>query len=113
MKKFILLLIGFVASISVNAGVWCTADEVLEVDTAGNGSGSCWFSAKINGRTISDISICNQTNEQANSRNISIALAAFTANKKLKLWTSDATVSSCDDIPDRWFSGVTRLRITN
>lgn len=99
----------------VSAGQWCVMDEVISVDTSGNATNACWVSGYITiggeVRAVKDLNICLNSNESTNSRNLSVALTAFTANKKLAFWFSD--YSSCEQVKPRWENGVGRISIRN
>ena len=102
-------------SSSVYAGTWCVMDEVTTVDTSGNLNRYCWVSGNLNVngvlKEISYLSICGNSDAAANSRNLSLSLTAFTANKKLAFWFE--SYSSCDEVKSRWEDGATRISIKN
>jgi len=99
----------------VSAGQSCVMDEVISVDTSGNTTNACWVTGymTVGGevRAIKDLNICMSPNESSNSRNLSVALMAFTAKKKLAFWFSD--YSSCEQVKPRWENGVGRISIRN
>lgn len=114
MKRLIMLMLSTYSAVSIS-GTWCTMDEVLTVDTSGNSGTSCWVSGKLNVngvlKEVTDLNICSNTNESANARNLSVALTAFTANKKLSFWFD--SYSTCDQVKLRWEATATRVTVKN
>jgi hypothetical protein len=100
---------------SANAGTWCVMDEVYSVDTSANTGSHCWVAGYLNvngtATAISDLSICSNTDAAANARNLSLALTAFTANKKLRFYFNDYT--SCTEVKTRWEGTASRIKISN
>ena len=99
------------------AGAWCVMEEVVSVDTTGNtgGAGSCYVTGKVNINdtltTVSDVGICGGGDASVNARNLSLALTAFTAQKKIAYYLSD--FSSCSEFLPRWESRHTRMSLQN
>ncbi|MFT5756038.1 MAG: hypothetical protein ACI9LM_000750 [Alteromonadaceae bacterium] len=97
------------------ASVWCIMDEISNIDTTGNIANHCWVSGKvkIDGvlTHISDISICSNPETEVNDRNLSLALTAFTHNKKLAFYFKD--YSSCSEVLPRWEANAARIQLQN
>jgi hypothetical protein len=117
MNSFTKVLLASLVTLSSysHAGVWCVMDEIVKVDTSGNYINSCWVSGKmdIDGvqTHISDLSLCGNTNIDANNRNLSLALAAFTNNKKLAFYFTE--YSACSEVLPRWEAKAGRVTIQN
>lgn len=90
-------------------------DEISNIDTTGNIGNACWVSGKINvegvSTHISDISICSNPEKEMNDRNLSLALTAFTSNKKLAFYFKE--YSSCNEVSLRWEVNAARIQLQN
>ena len=109
------LFLTLAPSITLAAGTWCVMTDVHSVDTSGNNSDLCWVTGSLNvdgaPTRIVDLSICGNSSAAANSKNLSIALTAFTTNKKLAFWFD--TYDSCSQVLKRWEPGAGRVSIRN
>lgn len=102
-------------SSSAHAGAWCVMDKIAKIDTSGNTGSHCWLTGDlmVNGtaKAISDLSICSNSDAAANARNLTLALTAFTTNKKLTFYFGG--YASCAEVKIRWEGGAERITIGN